>query len=263
MLAVLSVIGLSGLQTCVKAQIRRSDWQFGVVARTDNLIYTQGAELLVKILPILSGRENVAVFYAKNMWWIPEFRYRPTLVQKMEFGGEKAKVYPKSWGWNHMDWCFDSYTVGYHVGYLPRTSHVGFDVQVDYAQDGFKIKMPDAEEKIKVKKRMVSGTVLARIRLLDYTKARLNPVLEIGGSYDYAFYYKDKVINDKDAVNSGFNGIIGLGFTNTETHFSFSLRYQHSFYDFYDEDFEYEGVQIFKDHKSKIGKLETTLTFSL
>ena len=251
----------------VKAQIGRSDWSCGVIVQTDNFVYSAlGKAITYLPAAIAVAGENqarmdkVGNFYYDNLWWIPDFRYRANVVQDMEFAAGKATVYPKAWGFSDLDWGLKTYSVGYHVGYLSRIFPLGFDVQVDYAQDGFKIRMDGSSDKNAIVKRMLSGTALLKIRLLAYDAHRINPVIEIGGGYNYALHYHDDVINDKDAVNNGFVGVVGLGFTNTETHVSWSLRYEHAFYDFYNEDFLYQGTPVFEGAKSTFGRLGVAVT---
>lgn len=268
-LAAIAVV-LIAVPVKMQAQIGRSDWSYGLVLHSNNPVYAEAGNLL-KALPaiIANVKEDdkmlgrVEEFYGGNRWWIPDFRYRSNVVQKMEFADGKATLYPKGYGFSNMDWGLNTYAIGYHVGYLPRVGFLGFDIQADYAQDGYQIKMPNTEEKIKIVKRMFSATALLRLRLLKYDSNRLNPVIEFGGSYNYAFHYHDNVINDNDAVNNGFTGIVGLGFTNTETHVSWSLRYEHAFYDFYNKDFMYEGVPVFDGSKSTIGRLSIAITYAL
>ncbi len=250
----------------LQAQISRNEWSFGPVIQTDNFLYNVLGSTIEGIPYLFVDEddpafEKMALFYVNNKWWIPQFRYRATVVNKMEFADGKAKVYPRGWGFSGWDWSFANFAVGYHVGYLSRVVPLGFDLQVDYAQDGYKIKRADSDTKTSIIKRMVSATALLRIRLLKYESNRINPILELGGRYDYAFHYHDDDINDKDAVNNGFTGIIGIGFTNTESHVSCFLRYEHSFYDFYNEDFLYKGNAIFADSKSTFGKLSLAITF--
>lgn len=256
------------MPSALKAQIGRSDWSFGPIIQTDNLVYT-GIGTVLRGLPatIAAAQENDALmedigeFYIKNKWWIPDFRYRANVVQKMEFANGNATIFPKAWGLSHWDWAFRNYSVGYHVGYLSRVSPVGFDIQADYVQDGYQLQMEGADEKQEIVKRMLSATALLKVRLMKYDRHRINPVIELGGSYNHALSYHDDVINDKDAVNNGFTGIIGLGFTNTETHVSWSLRYEHSFYDFYNKDFIYNGNAIYAGSKSSFGRLGIALSY--
>lgn len=264
--AVLMLLALFSYK--VKAQIGRSEWSYGVILQSDNIVYSELGSIL-SFCPVFivaanedqEQMEKVEEFYVKNLWWIPSFRYRANIVQSMDFPEGKATVYPKAWGLSNWDWKLNNYSVGYHVGYLSRIYPIGFDLQADYIQDGYKIKMKGADEKKTIVKRMFSATALLKVRLLKYDANRINPVIELGGGYHYAFHYHDDVINDKGAVKNGFTGIIGIGFTNTETHFSWSLRYEHSFYDFYNEDFVYEGVPVFAGTKSTFGKLGVAVSY--
>lgn len=239
------------------AQIGRSDWSYGPVFQSDNFIYNA----------LFTGLQMIDEdgFVAENSWWIPSVRYRANIIQRMEFDSGKAEIYPKFWGFSSistMDWTFRNFSAGYHLGWLSRVFPIGFDIQADYVQDGYKIKMPNSEDKQSIIKRMLSATALLRIRLLQYDTNRINPIIEIGGSYNYALHYHDDYIHDKDAVNNGFTGIIGLGFTNTETHMTWALRYEHSFYNYYNKDFIFNGAPIFSGAKSTFGKLGASLTYS-
>ncbi len=253
-----------------KAQIGRSDWSYGPVFQTSNPFYYALAEFSVLVPKwIMNDDQEFFRIYRNNQWWIPELRYRFNVVRKMEFNGDKATFYPKfsqMWGfksWSNFDWGLRTFAAGYHVGWLSRIYPVGFDFQLDYAQEGYKIILPDTEERIKISKQMLSATALAKIRLLKYESYDINPVLEIGGSYNYALNYKDDYINDKDAVNNGFTGIIGLGVVHTKAHIQWSLRYEHAFFDFYNKDFEYKGKKIFEDSNSTFGRIGLTISYSL
>lgn len=262
------ILAFSLIPTMLRAQIGRNDWSYGLVIGTDNLLYSElGTTLTVlpsTIATIMEEEgtiESAGSFYEKNKWWLPQFRYRANIVQKMEFAGNNATLFPKVWGLSHWDWALRNYSIGYHVGYLSRLYPIGFDIQADYAQDGFQLQMDGSDERQSIIKRMWSFTGLIKIRLLKYDSHRINPVIELGGSYNHAFHYHDDLINDVDAVNNGFNCIIGLGFHNTETHISWSLRYEHAFYDFYNDEFIYNGHPIFADSKSTFGRLGIAISY--
>lgn len=253
------------------AQIKRSGWSYGPVIQTDNFIYSSvvGDFFLKSIPPMIAGIEsvmeedmtkvnNVSKFYEANAWWIPEFRYRANVVQNMEFANGKAMVYPRKFGFSHMDWSMRNYAIGYHVGFLPRLFPLGFDFEVDYSQDGYQLLMEGWKDRMDITKRMLNVTTLLKIRFLRYDNKNVNPVIEIGTSYNYAFHYHDDFINDKNAVNNGFTGVIGVGYTNTSSHFSFSLRYEHAFYNFYNKKYLFEGMPIFEGSKSTFGRLSWT-----
>ena len=261
---LLGLLLIVGVQDS-KAQIRRNDFYASPVFQTDNFIYEFVAAFLFRTTPYIVDED---FNYVKNQWWLPESRLRWSVLQRMEFDAGKASVWPKTYKfgkdfWKDYDWDFRNYAVGYKIGVLPRISPVGFQIEADYVQDGYKVRMPWSDEKHSMIKRMISTTALAMIRILSYEDNEFNPILELGGSYDYALHYDDGMVNDKDAVNNGFTGIIGLGFTNTETHTTWSLRYEHSFYDYHNEDFKYQGTKIFSGAKSKFGRIYASLSFSL
>lgn len=256
---------LSGIS---KAQIGRNEWSLGPVIQNDNIVYSPIIGNLLTTLPGLivsfadeDAIEDVNRFYNKNIWWIPTFRYRANIAQKLSVGDTKYILYPKAWGFSGMDWSYDTYAIGYHVGYLSRIFPLGFDVQLDYAQDAYKYKIGDSDIKEKMVKRSLAATALLKIRFLKYDSNAFNPVIELGGAYNHVLYYRDHLIKDRDAVNNGFSGIIGIGYTATDSHWSWLLRYEHAFYDFYNKDFVYNGQEIFRDSKSTFGRLSIALTY--
>ena len=256
---VLLLLLVLGVQES-KAQLGRSDWYCGPVFQTDNFIYNGIGTLMVQ-MPVASF-DGAEEFFVKNQWWIPQFRYRANVVQKMEFDSGEASIRPRAWGFSRIDWVMRNFSIGYKVGFTSRIFPLGFEFAADYVQDGYKVKMPWSEEKHSMIKRMISTTALAKIRLLSYEMNWINPILEIGGAYNYALHYHDGFVNDKDAVNNGFTGIIGIGFINTGSHVSWSLRYEHSFYDFHNEDYEHNGVKIFSGSKSTFGRLGASFSYS-
>ena len=244
----------------INAQIKRSDWYCNPVIQTDNFIYSGvGVILESEAVALFDGAYE---FFIKNQWFIPQFRYRANVIQEMEFDAGKATVYPKAWGFGRIDWAFRNYSVGYKFGYLSRLFPVGFEIEADYVQDGYQVKFPWSDKKSNMIKRMISASAIVKIRFLNYEDNLINPILEVGGSYNYALHYKDGLVNDKDAVNNGFTGIIGLGFTNTNSHVTWSLRYEHAFYDFHNENFVYDGKKIFSGARSKFGRLGASISYS-
>lgn len=240
------------------AQIGRSDWYGAPVFQTNNFVYNAVGVYLTQV-PLVSFFD----FSMKDIaWWFPQFRYRANIIQELEFDAGKASIRPKAWGFGGIDWKLRNYSVGYKIGYLSRVFPVGFEVEADYVQDGYNVKMPWAEEKNSMIKRMISASALMKIRLLDYDSNRYNPIIEVGGSYNYALHYHDGLVDDKDAVNNGFTGIIGIGLTNTENHVSWTLRYEQPFYVYHNEDFVYEGNKIFSGAKSKFGSLGASMSWS-
>ena len=252
----------------IQAQIVRGDWSYGPVIQTDNYLYfTLANELSHLPASISFVNEDYdaflkkSYFYYKNEWWIPTFYYRANIVQKMEFPDDIATLYPKTWGLSHWDWSLRNYALGYHIGYLSSVSPIGFDLQADYIHDGYLLKMDKSSETQEIIKKMLSATALIKVRFMDFDKFRLNPVLELGGSYNYAFHYHDDAINDRDAVNDGFTWIVGLGYI-SENRFSSSLRYERLLYEFYNTKYLYKGKAVFAGAKSTFGKLAIAVSYN-
>lgn len=74
-------------------------------------------------------------------------------------------------------------------------------------------------------------------KLADFT-SKIQPVLEIGAAYDFAFKSKSPYDYDKEAFNSGFVGIASLGLAFSKIHTMFSIQYSRNFYNFFNEKYE-------------------------
>lgn len=226
----------------VKAQISRGEWSYGPVITTTNNFYGNLAQTLIfGNIPFLASDSEA--FMLNNRWWIPSSWNKYTIMQKVET--PMGKMSAKWW-----DWKLKNYSVGYHIGYMPKSFPVGFDFQVDYERKGMELKLSGANNYTSYSKQMVTPTMLLKIRLGDYASNRLNPIVEMGGSYDYAFSCKGD-FTDINSINNGFSGIIGIGFVNTETHLSVILRYEHDFYDYFNQKFTPDGTLCpYKDCKT-------------
>lgn len=282
------ILLLSIISTNANAQIQRFGWYGNPVVKLDNPIYTTAWSIGVPYLFQLfsNGNTNLNGNDVKAKMKLASFLYprvgwKPNVVQKMEFANGKAKIYPKLLGFSHIDWGFRNYSLGYKVGYMPRVARLGFEVEADYIQDGYQIRMPDKfDVQQSIIKRMVSGQLVMKYRfgksitdmsnlgqnedinLSDFFKEITNVVVEVGAGYQHALHYHDKEINDKDAVNNGFIGIVGIGAYFPQVHLSWGIRYEHTFYDFYNKDFIYNGQPIYEGSKSTFGKLYSTMSFT-
>ena len=288
----LTILLLSFTANNVNAQFQRGHWYGSPIVRVDNPVYAFGLTVIkYGIGSLISSGDNrrsiqkqtlsddgtlITTTVAKNTLWKdgswqnylwPAVNYRANIFQKMEFANGKARINPKLFGLSHIDWAFRNYSLGYRFGYMPKTTPIGFEVEADYIQEGYQVRMPDNYEvQQSIIKRMLSGQVVMKYIFGDNLQKR-NQIksqflVELGGGYQYALHYHDKQIHDKDAVNNGFIGILGAGVSFPQINSTITARYEHSFYDFYNDDFLYNGQPIYKGSKSTFGKLYTTWSMS-
>lgn len=248
------------LTVCIpkaNAQVQRSEWTAGPIITTTNPIYS-GAAMVAEgtIAAIYCGVDMEDGTAKRDLpssakFWMPMFTYKWHAIKSMKIDDEKAKFRHK------MDWSLKNYSVGYRLGYMSRTAPLGFEIQANYEQVNMAYKMPEDEDYRDATKTMFVPTALLKVRFGSYTTGAFCPTLEIGGSYDYALSYKEKsegeTIKNKDLVNSGFSGIVGIGFTIPSTHWHWNLRYSHQFYKYYNKDAELDGQKLNFNEKSTFG----------
>lgn len=92
--------------------------------------------------------------------------------------------------------------------------------------------------------------------------------VELGASYDAVLSYKGHVHDfDKDAVNSGFNAVAGLGIKlydeDNDYYYHFLVKYTHPLYNFYNEEFSPDGgvTHPLDGLKYKIGFITTAFRY--
>lgn len=242
------------LQEAAKAQIRRGLWEYGPVVTTTNNAYGWAIENL-KVQAFAHGKEKGITFLNNNRWWIPSFRARFDVMKDIDTPNGDVKV---KWG----DWGLRSYSVGYHVGYLSYVSPIGFDLQVDYERQNWESRFPGQADYKNYEKQMVVPTLLLKTRIGDFTRNTLNVLVEAGAKYNYVVGAKgdyDKV----ESLNNGMTGVIGLGIINSFTHFTLQLRYEHDFFDYFDQGFSPDGVlKPYEGVTSRHGTLNLYATFA-
>lgn len=248
----LAVIALLLVDCAPKAnaQVRRSEWVAEPIITTTNPIYSGVAMFATAIAETAAGLDDEELSTSAR-FWIPSFTYKWHAIKSLEIDGEKAKFRHK------MDWSLKNYSVGYRLGYMSRTMPIGFEIQANYEQENMAYQMPGDEDYRESTKTMLVPTALLKVRFGNYTTNSVCPVLELGGSYDYALSYKEKnqgeTINNKDFINSGFSGIVGVGFNIPSTHLHWTLRYSHQFYKYYNKDAGLNGEQLNFNEKSTFG----------
>lgn len=240
------------------AQIKKGEWTVGPVITTTNPIYSGVATLLLQGIEAVACGENGFPPSAQLIY--PDFSYNWHAIKKLEINDNKAKFQHK------MDWELKNYSVGYRFGYMSRTIPLGFELQANYEQESMSYKFPNDENYRDITKTMLVPVALLKIRFGSYATESINPVLEVGGSYDYALSFKEKhgdtTIKGKEYVNNGFSGIVGLGITIPLTHVSFSIRYSHKFYKYYNSEAEYNGKMLDFNEKSTFGTFTVASSYA-
>ena len=238
---------IGGGEFAVRAEglLNKSGWSYSPVITTTNNVYGNVANTLFGSIPFFTS--DPSSFYTHNRWWIPQTLTKWDVLNSIDTPAGKAST--KFW-----DWGLTNYSIGYQVGYMSRMFPLGFSAQVDYERRATKAKMPGMEHYTRYAKQMVVPTVLLSCRFGDYATRNYNIVAEIGGSYDYTFKCKGDY-TDTESVNNGFTGIVGIGYVNTLSHVSVSLRYEHDFYDYFNTDFTVDGMKPYEGIQTKHGQL--------
>ena len=247
-----------------KCQIRSVEWDGGFILTTENHYYAGVLDALAQLSANLPFGLQV------------ESRYRVSAFRRIWLDESEAKLRTctKCWGYEFIGlahWKLKNYAVGYHIGFIPRHGFpLGLELECLYDQEGYKVKIPrdgSKEDKQWMVKRQWSPTALVRLRLGSWLQNNDVTELMFGARYNNAFYYKDKWINDKNAVNSGLSYIFGInGFSLIgqifDGHFSEGARVEIMNYDFYNKDFVYNGDKIYQNSKSKLIRIEYCLRVS-
>ena len=214
-----------------KAQVTRGLWEYGPVITTTNNGYGWFAEN-IKAFGFAVG--EAGEFWNNNRWWIPSFRAKFDVMKSVDSPNDDIKV--KWW-----DWGVRNFSIGYHVGYLSYIYPIGFDLQIDYEKQNWRMKSTVQDDYTSYDKQMIVPTLLLKTRIGDFTNKKCNVIVEAGAKYNYAFRARGEY-NDVESINNGFTGVIGLGLINSYSHFTMQLRYEHDFFDYFNQDFSPNGI---------------------
>ena len=248
----LLIIALLLMHSAAKAQISRGLWEYGPVITTTNNGYGWVAENL-KVYGLACA--NGMGFANENRWWIPTFRSRFDVVKDIDTPEGDVKV---KWA----DWGLKNYSIGYHLGYMSYVAPIGFDVQVDYERQTWRAKFPGKDSYTNYRKQMIVPTVLLKTRFGDFAKHTFNVVAEAGAKYNCVIGAKGDYDKTK-SLNNGVTGVVGLGVINTVTHFSLQVRYEHDFFDYFNEDFSPDGsTKPYEGVTSKHGAINLYCCFA-
>lgn len=238
------------LQGTVKAQISRGQWTYGPVITTTNNFYGNIAENL-----LWTGIEAGELYEEWNFLRgiIPRFRAKFDILKDIDTPAGDVKV--RWW-----DFGLRNYTIGYHLGYLPSVTPIGFEVQVDYEKQNWRAKFPGQESYKNYVKRMIVPTVLLKGRFGDFTMSNYNIIVEAGAKYNHVLNAKGDY-TDVKSLNNGFTGVLGIGVLNTGLHAAVQLRYEHDFFDYFNKNFSPDGItKPYDGVTSKHGTLNLYVT---
>lgn len=228
------------------SQISRGEWAFSPVITVTNNVYGLAYGLLL----------NTATRYA----WMPDVESRFAAPQSLDTPMGNAKI-------SYWDWELRNIAAGYRVTYMSKTSPFGFSFRLNYEKRGLRTTLPEGliapvrasatdehdPNYVYFNRQTISPELLLRLRFGNYINSTINPIVEIGGSYNFAIACKGLSSSTK-SVNDGFRGVIGLGIGNTETHFQATLRYEYDFYNWFNEDYTSDGVtHPYKGWETKLG----------
>lgn len=216
-----------------KAQISRSEWSFKPKITTTNNVY---------------GNLFGGLLYLDTFWW-PEASSKFRIIQEIQTS--EGSIPLKWW-----DWRLDNFSVGYQVGYSSKDIPLGIRFQIDYE----KVSLTTADTDQTFSKGMIVPTIGISVRFLDYYTAKYNPTIELNTSYDYAVTCKG-VYSDIKSINNGFSSSIGMGVINTQNHARIILSYEHVFYNYFNQSYEINGAQPYKNTITKFGYLHLTTSF--
>lgn len=234
---VIAVIVAMSYPSCANAQVKRGEWDFSPVITTTNSIY---------------GLLFTGAGATINSPWYPRVFNRWAVMQSVNTPDGHAKI-------KYLDWELRNIAVAYSVSYQSKVTPFGFSFSVGYEKRGLQTTLPH-DEKCYFNRQMVNPTLLLNLRLGNYIENSINPVVELGGSYDYVFACKG-LSKNIDSVNSGFHGIFGVGIGNTMNHIQATLRYEQDFYNWFNESYSPDGgaTHPYKGWKSKMGYLSVNL----
>lgn len=183
---------------------------------------------------------------------------------------------------------------GGHLGFnatcfLPKM-RFGFDVMVNYHRFGVYMTYPGYQSKTSFVTNSVVPEIDLRIELRDKKKnpSAPIPVAYLGAAYNYHFTYSglfDVDPNKLNAVNNGFEGVVGIGIqylpavlfstltdlynnefggniSNKRPSMSIALLYRLNFYDYFNQDYYHAGTAQypFNGFTSRFGEVFIRLT---
>lgn len=254
---------LALLFTLVHGQeIKRSTWTFGPTLTFTNNVYGFLSTAIVEgAIPgfiygedLEDGMEEFAEFKARNQWWFPSFRQRFDIMKSVKTPSGNAPVLWRDWGVSNI-------AAGYQVTFRPYNGHFGFDVEVQYERQSWKVRQQHELEFTNYIKHTVSPQLVMDIRFGDYARNTVNFYVDLGARYNYTFDVAGGFNSTKQS-NNGVTGIAGFGLLFPQLHSTMlNFRYEHDFYNYFNQNYTDEfGNKPFDGFKTKHGALVFGLT---
>ena len=154
----------------------------------------------------------------------------------------------------YWDWSFKNLALGYAFGYTSFEAPLGFIAELNYEKQTWNAKLPLNSDYVDFTRHSFAPEACLRLHLGGDIKEFISVLIESGIRYNLAFGANGDYKN-KDCLNSGITGIFGIGYIYLSL-FSFSIRYEHDFFDFFNQDFAApDGTCPYKDFTTKHGAL--------
>lgn len=206
--------------------------------------------------------DEYSEFWARNSWYIPEIRWMVPIYSLSAPDGTKLS---RPYWWRELLWGDYShtyrFTAGYELSWKSLISPFGAYLDIDWEYNHLVLKK-SSEGGSHISQAIVPGLGL-RFRLWGGSfEKEVKPALELGGSYVYNYKYRSPSSYDKDALNNGFRGKIGVGVELPYAHTAILLEYEHEFFDHFNKDYEIDGVKPFSGYKNTFGEISLKVSSS-
>ena len=220
--------------------IKRSEWDFRPEITTGNVVYWLGGLFGSMLLEQKLAGKSLSEDYnpADRPWWYPQIGWRSVFIDSAAFGEYKNSSFDTKG--NMFDWTDPGFSVGYAVHFTSKQVPFGFRAKIAYDHQNFKSKPKNENSYTSFSKDMIVPEVALKILFGKYRTSETMYIISLGASYDYAINAKG-LYDDKETVNSGFSGIVGLECAFPESHFQAGMHFTIPFYDYFNKDFSPDG----------------------
>ena len=200
--------------------------------------------------------------YPIHNWHFPKIRYMFPLTHVSSPDG--ASISRPFW-WRNLLWGVYSHTfkfsAGYEVSWKSMVSPWGIFAGAEWEYHHLRLTGGNEVGAHYSQAIVPYAGIRYRIGGGDIEKnKKWMPNFEFTGAYVKNFKYHSEHHYDKSALGNGFRGTIGVGF-NFKEFYSINLRYEHDFFDHFDQDFTPDDgtTYPFEGYKTRFGDLYITV----